>query len=1027
MKSISIRAAACTLVLITLHHLTHTTILVRGNSGNTSATFLATTPVLAKVYDHPTASFIVSTVTPQNGTNDYALATATGTFGANIPSFAPIAPAFAETQSATMLALATSYGSTNPNLAFVMSSTPPPTITLTANVNILSLNSLGTTFAQSNPLLDASTAGQINVPGKQTAGITSIAANASFIFAAVEPNSTVMPTMFGTPGGSGIAVVSIAPTTLALTQVPAIAGDGGIKAAPFDNTNPAAVFTGAVIINPNNLPNNAAFPSVLTYPAMIWDDQLQRLYIGYDLETDNMGSISGFTSPASGGLSVAAAYLTNPSGTIAFLPMAPGGAFIPHKQDNIIGVLLDEYCAEEICYQPYYPFFCNPSEMDPNAPDYCSYPPECYPPYCPELNLAVYRLAVLHASTGPSYLIVNGGNGPRGTNGNLIFALPLVDNPSVPSTHGTFANKNSALVNGKFVVPAVTNADLATSHDQAAVVGAGPFPIQGADTIADLVVVGDTVYASSSQPLSSVTESGIFYSQAMFDATGKIIRWTPWTKRSFPYTGFPNNSPQASFFAVDASTGDVWAVDGVTKTQVMVTAWDKGQAPSLVAQVNQNLLSNPCSNTCYSGCFSVLDLDQSTRGFLNNTCSRYALFGGINKVIFAQVSQSLSPYCAEYPNDNVLSPQQVMTDYTQPQNLLSTSLLECGAVTVLEYSRKGDLNAIPTEPLGNYFYAGTQNGLYVFADPQGNAINVNTFDNVNEPPFSNGIWFKAPNINGAVIDIKTTGTMLYVLTVNSTPAAPLQGTLYRIPFASTINTMFTTSNIIPIAQTMTSPIFNSVLRFTGVQIISTSGNGSTEQLVLATNKGLYQSAKIGGVQSAANQTDANWQLVSNSGTNFYLGIGGMHSSAPIASPSTVWPFNLQDPTGLRIFNRGRIYQLNGNSDSVPFNFVPLFFNSINSATNPNFATLDPITYFWSDGGRRFFITNPPATQGCADTASNTLFVLPFDTIDWNISQPDQDFDLDPTLQTVQSFNWVQDIGATGIVMAGTNKGVVGLE
>jgi hypothetical protein len=1019
-KSRVIRAIACALFLITSHQSIHATILVEGNATTTTATFL--TSVLAKVYDHPTATLIVSTGAISNTSNSYAIATVNGAFGGNIPSFdpiAPIPPSTAETAWPTMLTLATSYGNTSPNIGFVLSSTSPATATTPSQiVNIVSLS--GATSAQSTALFDASTAGTINANGLATSAVTNIAANANFIFAAVGPNSTATPPpSFGT-SGSGIAVVSITPTTLTLTQVPAIPGDGGIKAAPFNGTTPQLLLLGSQVnINPNSLPSGTQ----LTYPAMVWDDQLQRLYIGYDLQTIN--AASAFSG--SGGLSVTAAYLYNAAGTIAFQQMAPYSA-VPNNDDTqIIAVILDEYCnsSNATCYPNYYPDGCDPTVIDPTDPAYCygEYPPTCY---CPESNLSVHRLAVLHASTGPSYLIVNGGNGTRATTGNLIYALPLVDNPGSPN-NGSFANKNSALVNGKFVVPAINEGDLATSMDDAAIVGAGPFPIEGNNVqISDLVVVGDTVYASSAEPLSSITESGIFYSQAMFDETGKILRWTPWTKRSFPYNGFLNNSPQVSFFGVDATTGDVWAVDGLTETSVMVTSWDKGTSTSLVGQLNQQLSNNKmCAGPCYSGCFSVLDLDQSTRGFYGNTCSRYALFGGINKVIFAQVSQSLDAYCGEYPGDEFLSPQTVNTDYTKPQNLLATTLLECGAVTTLEYARRGDV--ILMEDKGNYFYAGTQNGLFVFADPQGNAINVNAFGNLNEPPFSTGMWFKAPNINGSVVDIKTTGNTLYVLTVNSTAAAPLQGTLYRIPFASTVNTMFAPGNIITIAQTMTAPVFNAVLRFTGIQIISTDPLGSTEQVVLATNRGIYQSAKVGGVQIAANQTDANWQLVNNSGSNFYLGIGGMNTSVPIAPPSTVWPFNLQDPLGLKTFNRGSIYQLNGSRDASPFAFVPPFFNSItSSAPSSPFATLDPITYFWSDGGRRFFIINP-SQQGCVSPTGNTLLVLPYDTTDWDVTQPDQDIGMDPILNTIDSYNWVQDIGATGIIMAGTNQGVVGLE
>ncbi len=270
----------------------------------------------------------------------------------------------------------------------------------------------------------------------------------------------------------------------------------------------------------------------------------------------------------------------------------------------------------------------------------------------------------------------------------------------------------------------------------------------------------------------------------------------------------------------------------------------------------------------------MLDLDQSTRGFASNTCSRYALFGGTNIVIFAQVSQSLDVYCPIAIM--LLDPQTVITDYSQPENLVTTKLSECGAVTVLEYARR---DSTTPNPYLNYFYAGTQNGLYVFAGPQGTALDVRTFGDLNTLPFTTGSWQLAPNLPGAIVDIKTTGNMLYVLTVSSTNA-PLQGTLYAIPFLPTISAMFDPTNISILAQTKTAPtFFYATVRFLGMQIISTNSTGSTEQIVLATNQGLFQSSIAGGIQqtgvtqtSAAGYQSLRWreQLISRHWRYAYL-------------------------------------------------------------------------------------------------------------------------------------------------------------
>ncbi len=52
-------------------------------------------------------------------------------------------------------------------------------------------------------------------------------------------------------------------------------------------------------------------------------------------------------------------------------------------------------------------------------------------------------------------------------------------------------------------------------------------------------------------------------------------------------------------------------------------------------------------------------------------------------------------------------------------------------------------------------------------------------------------------------------------------------------------------------------------------------------------------------------------------------------------------------------------------------------------------------------------------------------VLPFDISIWNIAQ--LDVLNNPTLNTISRFYWIKQIGATGILMAGTGNGVTGLE
>ena len=452
-------------------------------------------------------------------------------------------------------------------------------------------------------------------------------------------------------------------------------------------------------------------------------------------------------------------------------------------------------------------------------------------------DLAINKVRVMHTSTGPSYLIINGGKGDITQIGGNIYALPLVDlgDPTNP-IQGTLADGVTLSANNTFNTPATIPSQMPQSFQAAVVVGKRALALPPAGLISDINVVGDTVDVSINATPSSSTEGGILYSEALFDQTGKIINWTPWTKKAFPpyNTNSQTNAIGVAGFAVDAVTSKVWAIGSDNKT-VLQTAWTNVKSTaaspnaSLVAQLNANL---------DGATTAILDLDQSTPGFLSNF-GRYALFAGdfngVTNIIFAQISHALG--------NLINSPQTVTTDFTLTSNFMVSQLPAGCDVQTLEYARQQ--TGAPT----NYFFAGTQNGLYVFSD-SGVGFDVSTMGNLNAPPFSNGSWTLEPTITGSVVDIKTSGNILYVITQTpaTSPTNPMQSTLYSISFQPTVASMFAAANITTLAQTGTG-IFANIFTFNAVEIIATNGVGSTEQVVLATNNGLYQSTRPGGCGS----------------------------------------------------------------------------------------------------------------------------------------------------------------------------------
>jgi hypothetical protein len=860
----------------------------------------------------------------------------------------------------------------------------------TSATNVFVLNQLNN-VGQSNTLFGY--VSTLNTDGSAINRIVSIDANRCFIFAAVA-NSSLLD--FGQSNSDGIAVVAINRATLELNQTAAVPGDNGIKAQAF-NDNSSQLRIG-----------NPALPNITIHgdtASMFWDDRLQRLYLGVSVTTRTTAT----TGQGMRSVAVAEVGECPANGTLIINDIAPDSAFDANN-NYIVGVVS--------------------------------------PAPATSLSLTCTQIAVMHTSTGPSYLIVHGTNS---TATNQIYALPLVDlcDPTNP-LQGTLADKtNFNAAAHRFQQPALNPGKMTNSNDQFARVGNGPLPIQPDHTISDLQVIDDTVYVSFQIPQDDLNETGILYSQAQFDTDGKIISWTEWTKRAWPICGFPcsPSNGQVAFFAVDAVTGNVIAVDGTPSQTVRITRWDDGYTCEPCAQSCS--LAAALNDTFCNGVFSVLDLDQSTTGIGQQIPFRYALFGGTDGVAFALTSSSRAPSAPFDSNlmTNIPYPQNVTLNYCCPETFLCTNLPDNGGcVHTLEYSRRRDAL--------NYFFAGTQNGLYVFADQGGDSFAVTDLGYLTQGIFTSGSWQKIDTIADAVVAIQSSGNSLYVLTFTSSPEVPLSSSLLNIAYTNNIATMFAPGNINVIATSATAPQLDNTLVFTDVEIVQTNANGTTEQLALTTNNGLFQTNTLTGSQNATTQTNAVWSLVGQE--QLYYGIGYVDNAA---ARSTVWPFSADDGCGCNTFEKSSIHQLNGNLvDVTPtFTFIPDFFNYLITACgccnpadcvhcptdccgpNPIPENLyEKIVYFWSDGARRFFILSPVNahlapfccnnTAGCCPRSQlRYLQVTPFNSCVWNNNAPCNWVLKDCILQQQSLYYWVRPIGMTGIILAGTGNGVVALE
>lgn len=622
------------------------------------------------------------------------------------------------------------------------------------------------------------------------------------------------------------------------------------------------------------------------------------------------------------------------------------------------------------------------------------------------------KLAIMETSTGFYYLIVNGGAAAAGGDvRNEVYALPLVSGSATDAENGTLAKNDlttddfSVRASGADDTPTKSGSPLTAPKE--ALVGNGLLPIAANDTnvyVSDMQAVGDCVYcAIRSNSVNTTNAPGVYYSQAVFNDKGKIARWTDWAKAAPFILGNSETDGSLKHIAVDATTGDLWGVTTgatvVKKTEWTTTGVD---SDSLVSKLNDNLSD---------GCFSVFDLNQSIQNFGDTATNRYAYFGGRGKVIFTKVSTAGTAAYLGVQNT-------VKTDFSAATELATTTISgDAAPVCALGYSKSS------TAAQG-YFFAGTMNGCYAWCKTAGGAgfsPAAGVPGDLNADPFDGTYsWQKITNITGAVVAIKSTANATYVLTRDNATDTTIADKLFSFKIGANLSTLNT--NVKTIATSGTSATgsdLTSAKLFFDFEVLIGAADGTDDKILLATSDGIYQSAVA--VEDDTNQQTATWVQVSNPATNdivYDLITAPKNSRLVSMAWSSEWADN---GVGNNTYDLSSLRQLTSNDTTTLVDMPNAHFNS-DSATV--ITTLLPIKYLWSDGARRFMVAIPENSNGLTNAIKISPFRIGSD--DWHITAepgPAQD----KALKTQDRFYWVENIGATGHIMAGGNKGVVSLE
>ncbi len=182
-------------------------------------------------------------------------------------------------------------------------------------------------------------------------------------------------------------------------------------------------------------------------------------------------------------------------------------------------------------------------------------------------------------STGLSYLVNSYSNG---TDQQFVYAMPMVTMSSTSLNNGKIANLDSISQTFKIVgsiyraqgfnavITDAAQIDINSSDPTVIVrmkVGGGSVPLPAGQYIEQLMALGDAVYITIQQSFAVDTTPGMFKSQALFDAQGRIMSWSPWQRVA-------GTDDQILFAVLDKSTDVTMFVSGADSNTVQQTVWN---------------------------------------------------------------------------------------------------------------------------------------------------------------------------------------------------------------------------------------------------------------------------------------------------------------------------------------------------------------------------------------------------------------------------------------------------------------------
>jgi hypothetical protein len=391
------------------------------------------------------------------------------------------------------------------------------------------------------------------------------------------------------------------------------------------------------------------------------------------------------------------------------------------------------------------------------------------------VSVSIQKVRGMFTSTALPYLIVQGNVGLPSTTTRSVFALPLVSTASDISANGTIANKNAEPVDifsQETKIPlflargiqekAETPSQMPLSSDVATQVGAGALPD---GDITDLFVYEDTVFVTV-QTSDANEQPGVFYSQAIFEANGKIKSWTSWRRA----TGVID---KVQSVVLDPGTAQFSLLVANSADEVKIverTEWIKEDTAALTPVINAMAQFFLPQQAGIQGLFDFIVTSTTQNSATPGLLDISALVAtGLHKVMLVQTSNVVaggvipiegSAFGGVLAFDNGTISQTLSAVSPKIITIEGGVLNDLGPINAAEFARDGVAGA------NGYLFVGGIDGLAVLSNPDGSGWSTASGLSVGFEGLVDGMSFKKVGQYTNIRKLINDGQYLYVLTTS---------------------------------------------------------------------------------------------------------------------------------------------------------------------------------------------------------------------------------------------------------------------